>query len=104
MKIIQPQDLQAADLPGLESPFFALEKARSFIQNDPNLNLERLLGRPATYGLGARAFKEQRNTHIENVLRLFLNTASDPSWSKLAENDVFGGWVCKILGFSKMHF
>ena len=69
MKIIQPQDLQAADLPGLESPFFALEKARSFIQNDPNLNLERLLGRPATYGLGARAFKEQRNTHIENVLR-----------------------------------
>ena len=69
MKIIQPQDLQAADLPGLESPFFALEKARSFIQKDPNLNLERLLGRPATYGLGARAFNQQRNAHIENVLR-----------------------------------
>lgn len=69
MKIIQPQDLRAADLPGLESPFFALEKARRFIQNNPNMNLERLLGQPATYGLGARAFNLQRNTHIENVLR-----------------------------------
>lgn len=69
MKIIQPQDLRAADLPGLESPFFALEKARRFIQNNPNTNLERLLGQPATYGLGARAFNQQRNTHIENVLR-----------------------------------
>ncbi|MGC8120879.1 T6SS phospholipase effector Tle1-like catalytic domain-containing protein [Marinobacter sp. VGCF2001] len=73
MKIVHPRDLLAADLPGLESPFFAVEKARNLIQRGSLQSLARLLGRPVSHGLGARAFRDQRNTLIETILREIQN-------------------------------
>src|SRR5690554_4473008 len=69
MKILHPRELRAADLPALESPFFAAEKARNVLHNSSHQDFERLLGKPPGFSQGARAFHRQRAALTENVLR-----------------------------------
>ena len=69
MKILHPRELRAADLPALESPFFAAEKARNLLHNSCHQDLERLLGKPPGFSQGARAFYRQRAALTESVLR-----------------------------------
>jgi len=73
MKIVKTWDLLAADLPRLESPFFAASKVRSLIlDNNHNANkvdLERLLGRSAGYQGGGRASRYHRAALVDEVVR-----------------------------------
>ncbi|MFV8572318.1 T6SS phospholipase effector Tle1-like catalytic domain-containing protein [Marinobacter sp. SBS5] len=73
MKIVSTWDLRAADLPRLESPFFAAVKAKSLIlDNSHNANkvdVERLLGRVNTYPAGGRAARHYRTGLVEEVVR-----------------------------------
>lgn len=52
MKIVKTSDLVAADLPNLEAPFFAAEKARTLINDDRagRINLEQRLNHLPSYG------------------------------------------------------
>ena len=73
MKIVKTWDLLAADLPRLESPFFAASKVRSLIlDNNHNANkvdLERLLGRSAGSQGGGRASRYHRAALVDEVVR-----------------------------------
>src|SRR5690606_9215079 len=73
MKIVKTWDLLAADLPRLESPFFAASKVRSLIlDNNHNANkvdLERLLGRSAGYQGRGRASRYHRAALVDEVMR-----------------------------------
>ncbi|QBM18121.1 hypothetical protein MARI_22500 [Marinobacter sp. JH2] len=73
MKIVSTWDLRAADLPGLESPFFAASKTKSLIldhaHNANNGELERLLGRSRDSPGGSRASRSYRAAMVEEVVR-----------------------------------
>ncbi|RMJ01796.1 hypothetical protein DOQ08_03075 [Marinobacter litoralis] len=73
MKIVSTWDLRAADLPRLESPFFAAAKTKSLIldhaHNANNSDLERLLGRSRSSPGGGRASQNYRAALIEEVVR-----------------------------------
>ncbi len=67
VKILKTSDLVAADLPNLEAPYAAAQRARSLILADHSgrFNLERLLTPLPTHGVRAR----DRSRLVEDVLR-----------------------------------
>ncbi len=73
MKIVSTWDLRAADLPKLESPFFAASKTKSLILDQAHSanssDLERLLGRPRAAPGGSRASRNYRAALVEEVVR-----------------------------------
>ncbi|WP_323754321.1 DUF2235 domain-containing protein [Marinobacter sp.] len=73
MKIVSTWDLRAADLPRLESPFFAAFKAKSLIldhaHNANSSDLERMLGRSRASPGGGRAARNYRAALVEEVVR-----------------------------------
>ncbi|GGC83212.1 T6SS phospholipase effector Tle1-like catalytic domain-containing protein [Marinobacter halophilus] len=116
MKIVRSWDLLAADLPRLESPFFAASKARSLIlDNSHNANkvdLERLLGRSVALQGGGRASRYNQAALIDEVVRRIDDRAlwlvfeacdgepSDPvvCWQESGEGA--GRWVAGQSGAS----
>ncbi|SFM11185.1 T6SS phospholipase effector Tle1-like catalytic domain-containing protein [Marinobacter zhejiangensis] len=69
MKIVKTGDLVAADLPNLESPFFAAEKARALINSDQTgrFNLGHLLNHPSSYGTRRNDQPQRVDAVIEKI-------------------------------------
>jgi len=73
MKIVSTWDLRAADLPRLESPFFAAAKTKSLILDHAHIansgDFEHLLGRSRASPGGGRASRSYRAAMVEEVVR-----------------------------------
>ena len=73
MKIVSTWDLRAADLPRLESPFFAAAKTKSLILDHAHIansgDFEHLLGRSRASPGGGRASRNYRAAMVEEVVR-----------------------------------
>ncbi|WP_323751862.1 hypothetical protein [Marinobacter sp.] len=79
MKILRSWDLRVADLPRLESPFFAASKAKCLIldhaHNANKIDLEHLLGRAGAYPGGGRASRYYRTALVDDGVRRIGRTS-----------------------------